>query len=142
MNSKGQGALEYLLLIGGAVLVAVVVIVLLLGLGKSTGGEVNEIVQTGITNMQDAAGTGGTASDDSVSKTYDITGTETKACDEIVDSAGNALSDCYPAEADCTLSTSGTGTCKYYETGCKCEAPLTVTDTSDPFDSLDNGSGD
>jgi len=30
MNTKGQGALEYLLLIGGAVLVAVIVITLLL----------------------------------------------------------------------------------------------------------------
>jgi len=32
MNRKGQGALEYLLLIGGAVLVAVIVITLLLGI--------------------------------------------------------------------------------------------------------------
>ena len=32
MNTKGQGALEYLLLIGGAVLVAVIVITLLLGI--------------------------------------------------------------------------------------------------------------
>ena len=32
MDTKGQGALEYLLLIGGAVLVAVIVITLLLGI--------------------------------------------------------------------------------------------------------------
>ena len=32
MDKKGQGALEYLLLIGGAVLVAVIVITLLLGI--------------------------------------------------------------------------------------------------------------
>jgi len=32
MDRKGQGALEYLLLIGGAVLVAVIVITLLLGI--------------------------------------------------------------------------------------------------------------
>ncbi|HLC92198.1 MAG TPA: class III signal peptide-containing protein [archaeon] len=37
MNVKGQGALEYLLLIGGAIVVAVVVVTLLLNLG-STGG--------------------------------------------------------------------------------------------------------
>ena len=34
MNRKGQGALEYLLLIGGAVLVAVIVITLLLGIAE------------------------------------------------------------------------------------------------------------
>ena len=42
MNKKGQGALEYLLLIGGAVLVAVIVIVLLLGVtntGKKSTAE-------------------------------------------------------------------------------------------------------
>ncbi|MDD3178209.1 MAG: class III signal peptide-containing protein, partial [Candidatus ainarchaeum sp.] len=32
-NKKGQGALEYLLLIGGAVLIAVIVIALLVGMG-------------------------------------------------------------------------------------------------------------
>lgn len=37
MENKGQGALEYLLLIGGAVLVAVIVITLLLGI-TNTGG--------------------------------------------------------------------------------------------------------
>lgn len=37
MNKKGQGALEYLLLIGGAVLVAVIVITLLLQI--TTQGE-------------------------------------------------------------------------------------------------------
>ena len=34
MDKKGQGALEYLLLIGGAVLVAVIVITLLLGIAE------------------------------------------------------------------------------------------------------------
>ncbi|HOW29132.1 MAG TPA: class III signal peptide-containing protein [archaeon] len=33
-NKKGQGALEYLLLIGGAVLIAVIVIALLVGMGS------------------------------------------------------------------------------------------------------------
>ena len=37
MNTKGQGALEYLLLIGGAVLVAAIVIALLVGLPGSAG---------------------------------------------------------------------------------------------------------
>ena len=35
MDNKAQGALEYLLLIGGAVLIAAVVIALLAGLGTS-----------------------------------------------------------------------------------------------------------
>ncbi len=43
MNSKGQGALEYLLLIGGAVLVAAIVIALLAGL---PGGSANPTNQT------------------------------------------------------------------------------------------------
>ena len=39
MQKKGQGALEYLLLIGGAVLVAVIVISVISGLGSSGGTE-------------------------------------------------------------------------------------------------------
>ncbi len=39
MERKGQGALEYLLLIGGAILVAVIVISILVGLGGSGGVE-------------------------------------------------------------------------------------------------------
>jgi uncharacterized protein (UPF0333 family) len=39
MDNKAQGALEYLLLIGGAVLVAVVVIALLSGMINSGGTE-------------------------------------------------------------------------------------------------------
>lgn len=35
MDNKAQGALEYLLLIGGAVLIAAVVIALLAGLGQT-----------------------------------------------------------------------------------------------------------
>lgn len=42
MNKKGQGALEYLLLIGGAILVAVVVITILSGLGNPVGAQANE----------------------------------------------------------------------------------------------------
>lgn len=39
INKKGQGALEYLLLIGGAILVAVVVITILSGIGGSGGAQ-------------------------------------------------------------------------------------------------------
>ena len=39
MERKGQGALEYLLLIGGAILVAVIVISILVGLGSGGGVE-------------------------------------------------------------------------------------------------------
>ncbi len=39
MEKKGQGALEYLLLIGGAVLVAVIVITLLLGITNTGTGQ-------------------------------------------------------------------------------------------------------
>src|SRR3989344_1370271 len=39
MEYKGQGALEYLLLIGGAILVEVIVIALIVGLGGGSGEE-------------------------------------------------------------------------------------------------------
>ncbi len=42
MNRKGQGSLEYLLLIGGAVLVAVIVIGLVITFGQS-GGDTTRI---------------------------------------------------------------------------------------------------
>lgn len=38
MKGKGQGALEYLLLIGGAILVAVIVISIIVGLGSGSAG--------------------------------------------------------------------------------------------------------
>ena len=41
-NKKGQGALEYLLLIGGAVLVAVIVITLLLQITETGSGSTEE----------------------------------------------------------------------------------------------------
>ena len=41
MDIKGQGALEYLLLIGGAVLVAAVVIVVLSGMATTQSGTIN-----------------------------------------------------------------------------------------------------
>lgn len=42
MDERAQGALEYLLLIGGAILVAVVVIVVLTGLTAPTKNRINE----------------------------------------------------------------------------------------------------
>jgi hypothetical protein len=47
-NKKGQGALEYLLLIGGAVLIAVIVIALLVGMG----GQSRETANTQAENAQ------------------------------------------------------------------------------------------
>lgn len=41
-NKKGQGALEYLLLIGGAVLIAVIVIALLVGMGSQSRDSARE----------------------------------------------------------------------------------------------------
>ena len=41
-NKKGQGALEYLLLIGGAVLIAVIVIALLVGMGSQNASSAKE----------------------------------------------------------------------------------------------------
>jgi len=54
MDEKGQGALEYLLLIGGAVLVAVVVIVLIISLAGDTGNAVNQGIAQGVTTMNEA----------------------------------------------------------------------------------------
>lgn len=48
MEKKGQGALEYLLLIGGAVLVAVIVITLLLGLTESSGNQTDDTAVGGL----------------------------------------------------------------------------------------------
>jgi|SRR3989344_879836 len=48
MERKGQGALEYLLLIGGAILVAVIVIALIVGLGGTNAGEANKTVRDGL----------------------------------------------------------------------------------------------
>ena len=42
MDNKAQGALEYLLLIGGAVLIAAVVIALLAGLGTTGKNETHQ----------------------------------------------------------------------------------------------------
>ena len=67
MNKKGQGALEYLLLIGGAILVAVVVITILSQVGSSSGSqtEINSVTAICASRPVSACGTqvivGGTA---------------------------------------------------------------------------------
>jgi uncharacterized protein (UPF0333 family) len=48
MEHKGQGALEYLLLIGGAILVAVIVIALIVGLGGTGGAEATKSIKDGL----------------------------------------------------------------------------------------------
>ena len=55
MDEKAQGALEYLLLIGGAVLVAAIVIVLLSGLTQAPQHATeagNAQINEGYTNLQ------------------------------------------------------------------------------------------
>ena len=52
MDNKGQGAVEYLLLIGGAVLIAAIVIVLLTSFG-ATGQNVAEQANAKIINAYD-----------------------------------------------------------------------------------------
>ncbi|MEM4390333.1 MAG: class III signal peptide-containing protein [Candidatus Diapherotrites archaeon] len=49
---KGQGALEYLLLIGGAVVVAAVVIVLLLGSGSTSANDTESISIKSLCNQK------------------------------------------------------------------------------------------
>ena len=62
MNKRGQGALEYLLLIGGAILVAVVVITVLSGIGQSSGKETELSVARGICLSRPVGNCGGTES--------------------------------------------------------------------------------
>ena len=61
MNKKGQGALEYLLLIGGAIVVAVVVVTLLLNLGSAGSGS-TDATTMGVICSQKAAISGATPS--------------------------------------------------------------------------------
>ncbi|MEK6821457.1 MAG: class III signal peptide-containing protein [archaeon] len=42
MDNRGQGALEYLLLIGGAVLIATIVLLIIIGSTDSTEGLIND----------------------------------------------------------------------------------------------------
>ena len=49
MDSKGQGALEYLLLIGGAVLIATIVLVVIV----TSTGSANTVVNDQLTGFND-----------------------------------------------------------------------------------------
>jgi len=66
-KAKGQGALEYLLLIGGAVLIAVIVIALLVGMGSSS----RQSAQTQGSNASNILGAPQAASIVSVTPTFD-----------------------------------------------------------------------
>jgi len=52
MDNKGQGALEYLLLLGGAVLIAAVVITLLFGIGGEGQALTNEAAQNAFAQIR------------------------------------------------------------------------------------------
>jgi len=82
MEYKGQGALEYLLLIGGAILVAVIVIALIVGLGSSGGTEAS----------QGAA--------DALCAKYPITPSETLCTDHTNLAVGSVNYDCIAKDTD------------------------------------------
>lgn len=46
MDNKGQGALEYLLLIGGAVLIATIVLLIIIGSTGQTNGIISNNLNT------------------------------------------------------------------------------------------------
>ena len=46
MDNRGQGALEYLLLIGGAVLIATIVLLIIIGSSQTTNGIINTNIGT------------------------------------------------------------------------------------------------
>ena len=48
MDNRGQGALEYLLLIGGAVLIATIVLLIIIG----TSGQTNNIINQNLDTYQ------------------------------------------------------------------------------------------
>lgn len=48
MDNKGQGALEYLLLIGGAVLIATIVLLIIIG----STGQTNTIINSNLHQFQ------------------------------------------------------------------------------------------
>ncbi|MFH1225555.1 MAG: class III signal peptide-containing protein [Candidatus Diapherotrites archaeon] len=55
-NSRAQGSMEYLLLIGGVVLVAVIAILLIMQTSKSAGSEVNAAAEGGVAKIKEEAG--------------------------------------------------------------------------------------
>lgn len=73
MDKKGQGALEYLLLIGGAVLVAVIVVVLLLNITHAGTNTTTTVAGGALCTQLSAAAGAGTG--DACSGTVTIEGT-------------------------------------------------------------------
>jgi len=128
--SKGQGALEYLLLIGGAVLVAVVIIVLVIGMVPTTGEQIETSIGEGQSEIdaayQEAIGGDGTVT----GKPSDL-GTyppvpPTQGCSDMTNSECMIANEyCDPPNED--------KICKYDPDGCTCEEQLTITDGGDPF---------
>ncbi len=60
MDEKAQGALEYLLLIGGAVLIAAIVIVLISGMSGASSGSVkdaNSAISGGLSDINSTLNT-------------------------------------------------------------------------------------
>lgn len=55
MDHKGQGALEYLLLIGGAVLIATIVLLIIIGSTNSTNNIINGNLNTFTHALDNAA---------------------------------------------------------------------------------------
>lgn len=90
MNRKGQGALEYLLLIGGAILVAVIVISILVGLTGSSGSETEITVIDGFCAKYQP----GTADDDDcIGAPASLTSGSTTCANADVDGVGGILPD-------------------------------------------------
>ncbi len=54
MDNKGQGALEYLLLIGGAVLIATIVLLIIIGSTGNTNNIINGNLNNFNTELQNA----------------------------------------------------------------------------------------
>jgi uncharacterized protein (UPF0333 family) len=52
-DKKGQGALEYILIIGAAVLIAAIVIAILVSAGKSGKEDANKAIETAGNKMDD-----------------------------------------------------------------------------------------
>ena len=55
-EKKGQGALEYILIIGAAVLIAAIVIAILVGAGKSGKADANAAMDTAGKKMDELEG--------------------------------------------------------------------------------------
>ncbi|HIH10244.1 MAG TPA: class III signal peptide-containing protein [Candidatus Diapherotrites archaeon] len=120
MHNKGQGALEYLLLIGGAIVVAVIVVTLLLGVGTTTGGTTNATSMAATaTNLAATAG-------NSTASCYDLTNDATTGVSGTPQSHifNNTTSQCwkiagtYPS-CNATLQTATTAvTCCTTGAGC------------------------